>query len=53
MVTISLGYFKGLLKPTFSARDSHPVERRKEEAAFMHLLDFLEECEGMQFYREE
>ena len=39
-------YFKSLLKPEFSARDTSPTKRQQEEATFLYLLDFLEEWEG-------
>lgn len=39
-------YFKSLLKPEFSPRDTSTTKRQQEEATFLYLLDFLEECEG-------
>lgn len=38
---------KRLLIPKFSPRDTSPNERTKEEATYMFLLDFLEQCEGI------
>ena len=45
-VTLLLaGYFQGHLKPIFSERGS--IRRPLEESTYVHFMDFLEECEGM------
>ena len=46
VIMISMGYFKRFLEARFSNPDSHRMLRAKEEASYMHFLDFLEECDG-------
>ena len=46
VIMISMGYFKRFLEARFSNPDSHRKLRAKEEASYMHFLDFLEECDG-------
>lgn len=42
----SLGMLKGLLKPKFADQgDSHHTN---EEAAYLHFVDFMDECEGVE-----
>lgn len=41
---IFLVYFKSLLKTEFC--ETNASKRAKEEATYMFLLDFIEECEG-------
>ena len=43
----SLGMLKGLLKPKFADQgDSHHTN---EEAAYLHFVDFMDECEGVEW----
>ena len=39
-------YFHSLFDAKFSTKFNDPERKAKEEAAFVHFMDFLEECEG-------
>ena len=43
---VIIGYFKRFLEARFSNPDSDRALRAKEEASYMHFLDFLEKYEG-------
>lgn len=40
----TVAYFKSILEAVFSQND--PQRKRKEEAAYIYFMDFIEECEG-------
>ena len=43
-IIFNAAYFHSLFDAKFSTND--PERKAKEEAAFVHFMDFLEECEG-------
>ena len=44
MDSLTLGYFKAMLRPNFSEVGTQA--RSKEKACYIHFMDFLDECEG-------